>query len=126
MAKVVAGRTAVDSRIAMLRQAVVEFAIVAFNPTPIWQAVRDLFDVDLVADTAFVSLVERNGGAWITVVDGDDSYSAVVDRSSIPEGLELSAINEWHLAVVEATRDAKDYKIEKGVKRLRAYPILEE
>jgi hypothetical protein len=120
----------VDTRISMLRSIVAEFGIKAFNPSPFWNVVRDMFNVALDADESFVSVVERNGGAWVVIADGDDSFSATIETSTVPEGLALTDINEWQLTVVEATREYADDKgkvvVAAGENRLRAYPILED
>jgi hypothetical protein len=121
----------VDSRLAILRSIVAEYAIKAFNPTPFWKVVADMFNVLLDADSSFVSIVERNGGAWVVIADGDNSYSATIDMSTVPEGVALTDINEWQLAVVEATREYADDQTGKvlvaaGETRLRAYPVFEE
>jgi hypothetical protein len=131
----VRGRTAVatapkvDSRLTILRKVVAEYAIKSFNPSPFWKVVADMFNVQLDADESFVSIVERNGGAWVVIADGDDSYSATIDMSTVPEGVALTDINEWQLAVVEATREYADngkVVVSAGESRLRAYPVFEE
>lgn len=118
--------TEVVSRLSILQGVIAEFGIKGFNPTPIWKAIRDLFNVNLADDAAFVSLVQRNGGSWIVVKAEDGTaYSFVVDASSMPKDVDPSAVADWHLCVVEATRTVEDYKITALEKRLRAYPVFE-
>lgn len=114
----------IDSRLSALRAAAAEFGIVSFNPSPVWAVSREIGEFSIEADE-FCELVQRGGGSWIVLHDGDDSFSATVDANSMPDGVAIEAVVDWKVAVVVASRDVAEYKIVKGTARFRAYPILD-